>query len=178
MLSRVAGLGTFVADLRATGHPLQIRNIATDIQERGHAYRAEVLSLARVEMPAEIRARLRLGTRVRHAFRSVVVHFEDNVPLQVEDRYVNPAVAPDYLAADLTTTTAHEYLMRVAPLERVQHVVRAVPPEARVRQLLALGANEPVLLIERTTWSRSLPASFASLHHAGSRFELRGMFDI
>jgi GntR family histidine utilization transcriptional repressor len=178
VLSRVAGLGTFVADLRAAGHPLQIRNIAADIRARGHVHRAEVLSLARVEMAPEIRARLRIGGRVRHAFRSIVVHFEDDVALQVEDRYVNPAVAPDYLSADLATTTAHEYLMRVAPLERVQHVVRAVAPEARVRRLLGLGPEEPVLLIERTTWSRSLPASFACLHHAGSRFELCGMFDI
>jgi GntR family histidine utilization transcriptional repressor len=178
VLSRVAGLGTFVADLRAAGHPLQIRNIAADIRDRGHVHRVDVLTLARVEMSPEVRTRLRIGGRVRHAFRSVVVHFEDDVPLQVEDRYVNPAVAPEYLSADLTRTTAHEYLMRVAPLERVQHVVRAVAPDARVSRLLGLGADEPVLLIERTTWSRSLPASFACLYHAGSRFELRGVFDI
>ncbi len=178
VLSRVAGLGTFVADLRAAGHPLQIRNIATDIRDRGHVHRAEVLSLARVELSAEVRARFGLGGRVRQVFHSIVVHYEDDVPLQVEDRYVNPAVAPGYLDTDLVTTTAHEYLMRVAPLERVQHVVRAVPPEARVRRLLGLAAEEPVLLIERTTWSRSAPASFACLHHAGSRFALRGVFDI
>jgi GntR family histidine utilization transcriptional repressor len=178
VLSRIAGLGTFVADLRAAGHPLQIRNIAADIRERGHVHRAEVVSLARVEVPVAIRARLGLDGRVRHAFRSLVVHFENDLPLQLEDRYVNPAIAPGYLQVDLTRTTAHEYLMQVAPLERVQHVVRAVPPEARVRRLLGLGEHEAVLLIERTTWSHAQPASFACLHHAGSRFELRGMFDI
>ena len=107
----------------------------------------------------------------------LVVH-EDGVPLQVEDRYVNPAVAPHYLEVDLAAVTAHEYLMRVAPLERVQHVVRAVPPEPLVRRLLGLVADESVLMIERTTWSRAQPASFARLHHAGSRFALRGVFDI
>ena len=68
--------------------------------------------------------------------------------------------------------------MEVAPLERVEHVVRAVAPTPLVRRLLALGDDDAVLLIERTTWSRAQRASFAQLHHAGSRFELHGVFDL
>ena len=98
--------------------------------------------------------------------------------LQVEDRYVNPALAPDYLAADFAVTTPYEYLMEVAPLQRVEHVVRAVQPDARIRGLLKLGAREPALLIERVTWSRAVPASFARLYHPGTRFELRGAFEV
>ena len=178
VLSRVAGLGTFVADLRVAGHPLQIRSIAAEIRARGHAYRAEVVSSERVAPPAEIRTRLALKASARHAFRSVIVHYENEVALQVEDRYVNPALAPDYLSVDFSTITTHEYLMDVAPLERVEHVVRAVQPSALVRRLLALGADDVVLLIERTTFSRAQRASFARLHHAGSRFELHGVFDL
>jgi GntR family transcriptional regulator, histidine utilization repressor len=176
VLSRVAGSGTFVADLRSVGHPLQIRNIATEIRERGHVHRAEVVAVERILAPADIRARLKL--RTRHVFRSVVVHHENGVPLQLEERYVDPAVAPGYLAVDFRAVTAHEYLMEVAPLERVEHVVKAVVPSPRVARLLALGARQAVLLIERTTWSRERHASFALLHHAGGRFELRGVFDL
>ena len=178
VLSRVAGLGTFVADLKVAGHPLQIRSIAAEIRARGHAYRAAVIASERLVAPAEIRARLGLSARARHAFRSLIVHFDDDVALQVEDRYVNPAAAPGYLAVDFRSVTTHEYLMDVAPLERVEHVVRAVRAAPQVRALLALGADDAVLLIERTTWSRGARASFARLHHAGSRFELRGVFDL
>jgi GntR family transcriptional regulator, histidine utilization repressor len=178
VLSRVAGLGTFVADLKVAGHPLQIRSIAAEIRARGHVHRAEVISSERLVPPAGVRARLGLKARARHAFRSLIVHFDNDVALQVEDRYVNPAAAPGYLAVDFRAVTTHEYLMDVAPLERVEHVVRAVAPEPRVRELLALAADDAVLLIERTTWSRGTPASFARLHHAGSRFELRGVFDL
>jgi formimidoylglutamate deiminase len=176
VLSRVAGSGTFVADLRSAGHPLQIRSIATEIRDRGHAHRADVVAVERVVAPAEIRARLKL--RARHVFRSIVVHHENGVPLQLEERYVDPAVAPGYLSVDFRAVTAHEYLMDVAPLERVEHVVKAVVPAPRVAKLLALAGQEAVLLIERTTWSRGRHASFALLHHAGSRFELRGVFDL
>ncbi len=178
VLSRVAGLGTFVADLKVAGHPLQLRSIAAEIRERGHAHRAEVFSRERVAPTAELRAVLGLGARVRQVFRTLIVHYDNDVALQVEERYVNPAATPGYLEVDFSVVTTHEYLMDAAPLERVEHVVRAVVPGAPVRRLLALGADDAVLLIERTTWSRGARASFARLHHAGSRFELRGVFDL
>jgi GntR family histidine utilization transcriptional repressor len=68
--------------------------------------------------------------------------------------------------------------MEVAPLQRVEHVVRAVEPDGRIRSLLKLRPREPALLIERVTWSRAIPASFARLYHPGSRFELRGGFEV
>jgi GntR family transcriptional regulator, histidine utilization repressor len=178
VLSRVAGLGTFVADLRHAGHPLQLRSVAAEIRERGHAYRAEVVSAASVVAPAEVAAHLELAGRSARVFRSEIVHYEDDAPLQLEERYVDPAAAPGYLSVDFARVTAHEYLMEVAPLERVLHVVRAQTPSARVRELLALAPDDATLMIERTTWSRSRPASFARLHHPGSRYELRGLFEL
>ena len=35
-------------------------------------------------------------------FHTLIVHLENGVPLQCEDRYVNPACAPDYLSVDFT----------------------------------------------------------------------------
>ncbi len=177
ILSRIAGVGTFVADFKAAGHPLQIRNIAEEIQSRGHKHRAQVLTLERVEPSEEVRARLALSRQERHVFHSVLVHFEQDRPLQVEDRFVNPTLAPEYLQAPLASQTPYEYLMEVAPLQRVEHTVRAVVPAARIAKLLELGSGEPALLIERVTFSRGSRASFAFLYHPGSTFELRGGFD-
>ena len=177
VLSRVAGVGTFVADFRAAGHPLQIRNIAEEIESRGHRHRAEVIRLEPVEPDAEVRARLALTRDEHHVFHSLLVHFEQDKPLQVEDRYVNPRLAPDYLHAEFARLTPYEYLMEVAPLQRVEHTVRAMMPGPDVATLLELAAAEPALLIERVTWSRGSRASFARLYHPGSTFELRGGFD-
>lgn len=44
----------------------------------------------------------------------MVVHFENDLPIQVEDRYVNPAVAADYMAQDFGSQTPNAYLTRVA----------------------------------------------------------------
>jgi len=178
VLARIAGVGTFVGDLKAAAHPLQIRNIAQEIRDRGHRHRALPVLLERIVPPQTVRSRLGIAARALHVFHSLLVHFENDVALQLEDRYVNPLVAPDYMAADFTKVTPYEYLMEVAPLQRVEYVVRAVQPEARIRGLLNLQPREPALLIERVTWSRAVPASFALLYHPGSRFELRGAFEV
>jgi GntR family histidine utilization transcriptional repressor len=178
VVSRIAGVGTFVADFRAAGHPLRIRNIAGEIRDRGHVHRAEVIRLERVRASAMVRERLSLNAASAHVFHSVIVHFENDLPLQVEDRYVHAALAPGYLDVDFKTVTPYEYLMEVAPLQRVEHVVRAVLPDAGIRRLLGLGVAEPALLVDRVTWSRGARASFALLYHPGSRFELRGGFDL
>jgi GntR family histidine utilization transcriptional repressor len=44
-------------------------------------------------------------------YRSLIVHFENDRPVQLEDRYVSPALAPGYLDVDFSRTTPYEYLI-------------------------------------------------------------------
>lgn len=174
-LVRVKGGGTFVADRRAHGHPLRIRNIADEIAERGHRHEAEVLTLATVRAAPDQAEDFRIpaGSRL---YRSVIVHFEEGRPIQLEERLVNPTVAPHYLRQDFTRQTPHEYLIAVAPLAEAEHVVRAVVPDLKTRRLLDMPPGEPCLLIQRRTWTEGEVASTARLHHPGSRYDLSGRF--
>ena len=87
-------------------------------------------------------------------------------------------IAPDYGSLDFTKMTPNEYLTRIAPLERVEHRVRAMMPNERMRTMLALPQGEPVLQMTRRTWSRSRLVSHAWLTHPGTRFELSAAFSI
>ena len=171
VLVRVAGVGTFVAEQRVHAHPLEVRNIADEIRARGHEHRVKVLSLESVSATRELAERcgVKAGAALDH---SLLTHFEDGVPLQVEERYVNPLVAPGYLHNDFSRLTPHEFLVRVAPLQRAEHTVRALIPERRIRRLLKLKSGEACLLILRRTFSNGRIASVADLYHPGSRYEL------
>jgi GntR family histidine utilization transcriptional repressor len=171
VLVRVAGVGTFVAEQRVHAHPLEVRNIADEIRARGHEYRVKVLALDSVSASRELAERcgVKPGAQLDY---SLLTHFEDAAPLQVEERYVNPQVAPGYLRNDFSRTTPHEFLIRVAPLQRAEHIVRALVPERRIRRLLRLEAGEACLLIMRRTFSHGRIASVADLYHPGSRYEL------
>jgi GntR family histidine utilization transcriptional repressor len=171
VLVRVAGVGTFVAEQRVHAHPLEVRNIADEIRARGHEYRVKVLALDSLSASRELAERcgVKPGAQLDY---SLLTHFEDAAPLQVEERYVNPQVAPGYLRNDFSRTTPHEFLIRVAPLQRAEHIVRALVPERRIRRLLRLEAGEACLLIMRRTFSHGRIASVADLYHPGSRYEL------
>ncbi len=174
-LNRVAGVGTFVADRRAKGHPLSIRNIAEDIRSDGHRYSAEVITLQ--EEGAEAGIALSFGLKNADSlFHSVIVHLRDDTPHQYEDRFVNPAVAPDYLSQDFSQQTPYEYLTKIAPLQEAEHAVRAMMPPLSVRSRLNMAFDEPSLVIRRRTWTRGVVATVAHLYHPGSRFELFGSF--
>jgi GntR family histidine utilization transcriptional repressor len=175
-LVRVQGVGTFVADRRAQGHPLAIRNIADEILARGHLHTAQVMSLERCTATAELAGRFNL--RAGHQlFHSRMVHKENGLPIQLEDRYVNPAVAPGYLEQDFTVTTPNAYLMQVAPLQTVEHIVQAARTDTQTAQLLQMDASEPCLVLHRRTWTQGAVATAVTLSHPASRFELQGQFN-
>jgi GntR family histidine utilization transcriptional repressor len=175
ILVRIAGVGSFVAERQAHGHPLEIRGIDAEIRERGSVHRAQIVSLERVRAVAELAEDFGVAARTE-LYCSVIVHFENDRPIQLEDRYVLPRLAPDYLRMDFEQTTPHEYLMKAAPLRQAEHVLRAQMPDERTRKLLLMKKDEPCLVVIRRTWSEDEIASVARLYHPGSRYELSGRF--
>jgi GntR family transcriptional regulator, histidine utilization repressor len=170
---RLAGVGTFVANARPHSDVLQIRNIADEISARGHIHVAEVIKLEEVAADRRLidKLQLRPGSNLYH---SLILHLEGGTPVQLEDRYVCPILAPDYLEQDFTTITPNAFLNKVAPLHTAEQVVRAVMPSAATRKMLQMSADEPCLLIRRRTWSEARPVCLAELNHPGSAYELRG----
>jgi GntR family histidine utilization transcriptional repressor len=175
ILVRIAGVGSFVADRHARAHPLEIRGIADEIRERGHVHRAEIILLERIRAAASHCEEFGVAPR-SELYCSLIVHFENDRPVQLEDRYVLPKLAPDYLEVDFTRTTPYDYLIKVAPLQEAEHQLRAVMPDDRTRRLLTMKRDEPCLLMIRRTWSAGQIASVARLYYPGSRYEMSGRF--
>jgi GntR family histidine utilization transcriptional repressor len=174
LIVRRAGVGTFVAAPKAASALLEVRNIADDVRRHGHRHHTEVLHV-REEASGAADPDLRAASGPT-VFRSLIVHFEDDLPIQLEDRLVNPAAAPGYLECDFTRETPHAYLNRVAPLTRGEHIVEAVLADAAERRLLRITRYEPCLLVRRRTWSQDVLVSTARLLHPGSRHRLEGGF--
>ena len=175
LVRRVPGVGTFVAEPAPQSGLVEIRNIADEISERGHLHRASVFALDTV-LPASAVALAFALAPGAELYHSAVLHYENDVPIQYEDRLVNPAAAPDYLRQDFAAVTPSEYLVRVAPLQEVAHMVQAVAAPADIAAHLALAAKEPCLLVTRHTWSRGMLAALTKLYYPGSRFRLAGRF--
>ncbi|WP_026431084.1 histidine utilization repressor [Paracidovorax oryzae] len=168
---RVAGVGSFVAEDKPQSTLLQIANLASEIRQRGHDYRCDVLAVERVSAPLDIAAALDLRTG-ESVFHAVCVHREDGVPVQLEDRYVNPRAVPQFGAQDFTRLQPSEYLVRNVPFDQMEHVVDAVLPTPEQARLLEMAGGDPCLLLTRRTWTRGMPVTLVRCLHPGSRYRL------
>lgn len=175
LLVRIAGSGTFVADRRARGELVALKDIAVELAERGHAHAVEVLAHEKVVASREAAAAfdVRPGAKLIHA---LLLHKRDGEPVLLEDRLVNASIAPGYLNIDLTTVSSYAYLTEVAILQKVEHVIRAAAAPAHIAHMLKIKSGAPCLVVLRRTWSRGRVASTATLTYAGDRYEMSGAF--
>lgn len=175
LLTRMPGVGTFVAEMHLQGHLIEINNIADEVHQRGHEYANKVLKNEVVKANKDIAKKMSIGVG-EEVYHSVILHEEAAQPIQLEDRFVNKQIAPGYENIDFSTKTPSEFLFEIAPLAKAKHVVRAANPSARIKKLLLMSDKESCLVLERTTWAKKGVASYAVLYHPGDRFELSETF--
>jgi GntR family histidine utilization transcriptional repressor len=175
VLRRERGSGTYVAPARVNATLLEIRNIADEIRERGHSHASELHRLERASASVELAQLFGLPPGAL-LFHSVIVHSEDDSPIQVEDRWVNPALAPDYLGQDFSRQTPNAYLSTVAPLAGARYTVEARLATREIAAMLKVSQRKPCLVVHRLTRTGNRVASVATLWHPGERYQLTGGF--
>lgn len=176
ILARSQGVGTFVSDSRPMSSILEIRSIDDEILKRGHRYSNKVLAVE-TELASEQQSAW-LGVAANSlVFHTKIVHMENGLAIQFEDRLVNPALAPQYIEQDFTQTTANHYLSRIAPLTEADHSVEAILPDKELALLLNIHIAQPCLKISRRTYSSKGVVSYARLYHPGNRYRIGGHLD-
>ncbi|WP_415767608.1 histidine utilization repressor [Pseudomonas sp. ZB1P45] len=171
-LVRISGVGTFVAESKPQSNLLRITNIADEILARGHSYTCRVLHLGResASMPVASALGLTTGSSVFHL---VCVHSEEGVPVQLEDRYVNPELVPEFLKQDFGEhLQPARYLLQVVKPDEMEHIVEACHPSNDESKHMQIDANEPCLVLIRRTWSQSKIVTYVRLVHPSSRYRL------
>jgi GntR family histidine utilization transcriptional repressor len=175
LVTRVQGSGTRVAELHRISSRLTIRDIHEEVAERGHVHTTRVLLVAQEKASADLAQSLGLqpGDKV---FHTILIHLENGVPIQYEDRYVNPAAAPDYIELDFTQTTPTHHLLECAPLTEASYNIEACLPTTQEAKELGIKRTEPCLAMMRRTVSGAHVASVARLVYPGTRYSFAGQF--
>ena len=171
LIQRIAGVGTFVAPPRLQRAAVSVRDIAEEIEATGAVHHTRVEARQTLQCDEAI-AQLFALSPGTFLYQMTAVHLSNGKPLMLEDRWVNPAVAPDFPAVDLEQITATRYLLDTAPLQHLEQTIEAVLVSDEANRLLALQPGEQVLLLRRRTWAHDQVASYAQLYYAGARFTL------
>lgn len=170
-LNRVPGVGTFVKEAPALSSLMELRNIAEEIAQRGHRYSSRVIAKSAIDSNPALNEQFE-DRALKHLFHIVIVHEENGVPVQLEDRHVNPAVVPDFLERDFTQTTPTAVLLAATPVDELEHTVEATMPTPEQQRLLGIVGHEPCLALYRRSWSRGRVATAVTLTYPASRYAL------
>lgn len=173
ILKRIQGSGTYVAHRKYQATLVAIKNVADEVRARGHRHSSQLLLLegATANEAQAMRFEVSSGHPL---FHSIIVHFENQVPIQVEDRWVNAQVAPDYLSLDFSALTPNEHLMRVAPLQGARYSIEAVNAPTVIAHQLKVSEGEACLVLHRTTLAFDQVASVVTMWYPGSRYQFEG----
>ncbi len=105
-------------------------------------------------------------------FHLSAVHYQDDLPIQLESRYVNPAAMPHFMEQDFSQTTATAYLLEQFKPDEMEHRVCAMMPDAQICELLAMPGGQPCLQLTRRTWRQQQVVTYVILTYPGDRYEL------
>lgn len=173
VLTRRQGSGTFVAPKKFQATLVEIKSIADEVRARGHVHASSLRLLEQAKAGEALAQQFELAPGST-LFHSVIVHFENAVPIQVEDRWVNPACAPRYLEQDFGAITPNQHLMEAAPLQGATYSIEALAAPREVAEMLAIAPHGSCLVLKRRTTSMGKVASVVTMWHPGALYQYTG----
>jgi GntR family histidine utilization transcriptional repressor len=171
LIKRVHGLGSFVAETPRHASLIELQDIALEIEAHGKRHHARILNQETIGASAQIARQMELPTDSRVYFLRAV-HYQDDLPIQLETRYVNPAAMPEFMGQDFARITPTAYLLQQFKPDEMEHRVRAVIPPQAERELLAMQSGQPCLQLTRRTWHQQQVVTHVTLTYPGDRYEL------
>ncbi len=171
LINRVHGLGSFVADTPRHASLIELQDIALEIEQGGKRHNSRVLSLTTVDTPPEIAPKMELSAAERLYYLRAV-HYQDDLPIQLESRYVNPRVVPDFIHQDFALITSTAYLLQQFRPDEMEHIVHAMLPDTETCKQLQMEGDAPCLQLTRRTWKNNRVVTHVTLTYPGDRYHL------
>jgi len=175
ILNRVHGLGTFISETPRHASLIQLKDIAEEIRDQGQTHSSKVITHLKIKAAAMIAGKMQLAEN-SEVFYLKAIHFQDDEPIQLEERYVNPQLVPEFMKFDFQTQTSTRYLMELFRPDEMEHCVQAILPDSKTRQLLRMDETLPCLKLSRRTWVNDQVVTYATMLYPGNRYDLTAKY--
>lgn len=146
------------AGTRVALHPVRKATFAipilrAEVEAAGHTYGYRLLRRETAPPPAEVASRMGRAGPLLHL---VAIHLADGAVHAHEDRWVNTTAVPAIGDADLTATSANEWLVGNAPFTHGDYAVGAANA-GDLAALFGCDAGAPLVTVRRGTWNGAEP---------------------
>jgi GntR family histidine utilization transcriptional repressor len=163
--------GTRIASAGTRATKVTIPLVRQEIESRGATYRFSLLAREMQTLPEMVAHALGLAID-DEALYLRTVHFANDKPFQLEDRWVNTKLVPSAIDAKFDEFNPNEWLVKTVPYSEAEHYFSAENADGDTAKLLQIGVNDAVFVIERRT---SLPAggvTYVRLQHPGDNYKM------
>jgi len=175
MIERRRRIGTVVAKPGGQSAVIEVRDIKTEILAIGAAYGYRLID-RRLVKASETEGR-RIGVpRGRTLLRLVALHLSDGKPFALETRWINIAEVPGADAVDFSGRSAGGWLIEHVPWTDAEHRISATEAGAEEVRHLLTKRGAACLVMERRTWRRGGPITFARFVFPGDRHHFVARF--
>ena len=175
VLNRVHGLGTFISEAPQHASLIQLKDIAQEINARNQQHSSKILVHLKIKASAEIAAKMELDQWAQ-VFYLEMVHYQDGLPIQLEQRYVNPQLVPEFMAVDFSQQTSTSYLISLFRPDEMEHRVQAVLADRKTADILRIESSQPCLKLSRRTWKSNQVVTFVTMLYPGHLYDLAARY--
>jgi len=167
--------GTFVAPQITEHSVLELRDIVDEVEARGERYSYQLLERATTKCDDQLAKRLGVEINTALLYLSCL-HFSNDQPLLIEDRYINAKSVAACLVEAFTEVPPGRWLLDNVPWSRAEHVVSAINATPQIAKDLRLSVGTACLSVERTTWQDGVGLTYVTLTYPGDKHRLIGSF--
>ena len=151
---------------RVVPHPvrrvtLDIRIVRRDVEDRGQTHGYRLLHDRVTPAPDDVTQRLQRpsGTALRHV---LALHLSDGRPYCLEDRWLNPEVAPP-ATVGFSDISPNEWLVTNLAYTTADLAFWAETADRTLAEHLACAEGAALLVLDRTTWFDTEPITTVRL---------------
>lgn len=157
---RKAGTRVRMSPLREARFEIPL--VRAEIESRGAAYRYALVRRSQMSAPPWLRARLDLPPEAP-VLHLECVHFCDDLPYQLEDRWINLTALPQAAKQCFDIQGPNEWLVQTVPYSDAQISFAAVGADPDVALQLGCAAGDALFQTERSTWWQGRAITFVRL---------------
>lgn len=133
-----------------------------EVTGQGARYGYRLLSRAVEDVPDSVGA----GNGPRDpALHLRCLHLADDVPFQLEDRWIDLTTLPAARDADFTERGPNEWLIETVPYTDVEISFSAIAADKAQAEALGCAEGAALFAVERATWFAGRPVTFVRLCH-------------
>lgn len=175
LIIRVHGLGSFVAEKPRHASLIELEDIALEVSGNGKQHSSKIKALEKRLASPEVAAEMDVPINTELYYLNAV-HYQNDIPIQLESRYVNPALMPEFLLQDFNKITSTAYLLSQFQPDEMEHIVSAVIADGKTQNMLKIGPGDPCLKLNRRTWKERQVVTQVTLTYPGSRYNLSARY--